>query len=89
MWSRAGREIARSFAAEPVPLAAVAALAEPCPTLHVYAQPRDEGYLAAQEGFAAEHGWFHVHRLDAASHFPCLEIPDAVAAAIDEFVAGT
>jgi pimeloyl-ACP methyl ester carboxylesterase len=89
MWSRAGREIARSFAAEPVPLAAVAALAEPCPTLHVYAQPRDEGYLAAQEGCAAEHGWFYVHRLDAASHFPCLEIPDAVAAAIDEFVAGT
>jgi pimeloyl-ACP methyl ester carboxylesterase len=87
MWSRAGREIARSFDAQPMPLAAFAALGEECPTLHLYAQPRDEGYLAAQEGFAAEHDWFQVRRLDATSHFPCLEVPDAIAAAIDAFLA--
>jgi pimeloyl-ACP methyl ester carboxylesterase len=89
MWSRAGREIARSFDAQPVPLAAFAALPEKCPTLHVYAQPRDEGYLAVQEGFAAEHHWFQVRRLDATSHFPCLEVPDEIATAIDEFLART
>lgn len=91
MWSRAGREIAQAFAACPVPLDAFADQAvdgAACPTLHLYAQPRDDGYLAAQQAFAAEHGWFTVRRLEATSHFPCLETPDAIADIIDEFVAG-
>lgn len=91
MWRRAGREIARSFATHEAPLAAVAALAaeqgRPCPTLHLYAQPRDEGYLAAQQDFAAGHDWFRVRRLDASSHFPCLEVPGEIAEALDDFIA--
>jgi pimeloyl-ACP methyl ester carboxylesterase len=90
MWSRAGREIARSFAATPVPLAAFAELARqgtPCPTLHLYAQPRDDVYVA-QQAYAAAHPWFEVRRLEASSHFPCLEIPDEIAAEVDEFLAG-
>ena len=88
MWSRAGREILRSFTAQRAPLGAFAALAAdgtPCPTLHLYAQPRDDAYLAAQQAFAAEHPWFTVRRLEASSHFPCLEVPDEVAAAVDGF----
>ena len=91
MWSRAGREILQSFAAQPTPLAEFAALAasgSPCPTAHLYAQPRDDSYLSAQQAFAAEHDWFHVHRLSANSHFPCLEVPTESAAAISNFVAG-
>ena len=91
MWSRAGREILRSFAAQPTPLAEFAALAasgSPCPTAHLYAQPRDDSYLSAQQAFAAEHGWFHVHRLHANSHFPCLEVPAETASAINDFLAG-
>lgn len=90
MWARAGREIARAFAANPVPLTAFAELAAagtPCPTLHLYAQPRDDGYLAAQQGYAAEHPWFRVRRLDATSHFPPLEVPAAVHTAVEDFLA--
>ena len=86
MWHRAGREIGAAFAAAPVPLAAFAALETPCPTLHLYAQPADEGHLGAQQAFAADHPWFEVRRLDARSHFPMFEVPDTMAASIEEFV---
>jgi pimeloyl-ACP methyl ester carboxylesterase len=85
-WSRAGREIAAAFTAEGSPLAALSTLDVACPTLHLYAQPADDALLAAQQGFAAQHPWFHVHRLDARSHFPMFETPDALAGAIEEFV---
>jgi pimeloyl-ACP methyl ester carboxylesterase len=92
MWSRAGREIAKSFTEDVTPLAALAGLAEqqgtPCPTLHVYAQPHDDAYLAAQQDVAADLGWFHVHRLAATSHFPCLEVPDETVTVIDQFIGG-
>jgi pimeloyl-ACP methyl ester carboxylesterase len=91
MWSRAGREIFESFATHPAPLAEFAALAassSPSPTAHLYAQPRDDSYLSAQQVFAAEHEWFHVHRLPANSHFPCLELPAETASAINNFLAG-
>lgn len=86
-WSRAGREISAGFAAEPVPLAALATL-QPCPVLHLYAQPADDEVLQAQEAYATAHSWFSVHRLDARSHFPMFEVPDAMVARIEEFVTG-
>ena len=86
-WSRAGREIAAAFAREGSPLEALERLAVPCPTLHLYAQPADDGYLAAQQRAAAQLGWFRVERLAASSHFPMLEVPAAMVAAISEFTA--
>lgn len=86
-WSRAGREIASGFARDASPLAALAALPEPCPTLHLYAQPADAGYLAAQEAAAAAYSWFQVARLDACSHFPMLEVPDVIADHLRGFLA--
>jgi pimeloyl-ACP methyl ester carboxylesterase len=85
-WSRAGREIAAGFAHHGTPLDALAALEEPCPTLHLYAQPTDDGYLVAQQDAAARLGWFDVARLDACSHFPMLEVPGAVAGHVTQFV---
>jgi hypothetical protein len=41
---------------------------------------------AAQQSFAAVHPWFSVYRLEAQSHFPMFEVPDAIASAIEEFV---
>lgn len=84
-WSRAGREISARFAAERSPLAALTAMSPPCPTLHLYAQPTDEAYLAAQEQVSAEHPWFRVARLEATSHFPMFEVPEAMTAEIREF----
>jgi pimeloyl-ACP methyl ester carboxylesterase len=86
-WSRAGREIAAAFAAQPVPLAALEEV-QPCPTLHLYAQPAAPEFLTAQQEYAATHPWFSVHRLDARSHFPMFEVPDEMVGAIESFIGG-
>ncbi|MBI4965023.1 MAG: hypothetical protein HY913_17240 [Desulfomonile tiedjei] len=57
------------------------------PVLHLYAQPEDPRYFAAQEDFSAAHPWFHVTKLEARSHFPMFEMPDEMATAIERFVA--
>jgi pimeloyl-ACP methyl ester carboxylesterase len=84
-WTRAGREISAQFAAQPVPLAALEAL-QPCPTLHVYAQPAADEVLAAQREYAATHPWFSVRRLDARSHFPMFEVPEEMVTTVESFV---
>jgi pimeloyl-ACP methyl ester carboxylesterase len=86
MWARAAREIAAAYAREHSPLAALSALSAPVRTLHLYAQPDDAQYLAMQAAFAASHGWFHVHRVAASSHFPMFEAAPQMAASIDQFV---
>lgn len=86
MWSRAGREIAAEFTAEGSPVHALERLDPPPPTLHLYAQPSDDGLLAAQQEYAAVHPWFQVGRLDARSHFPMFEVPEDMAARIEGFV---
>jgi pimeloyl-ACP methyl ester carboxylesterase len=85
-WSRAGREIARQFRTYGSPVQALEHLHPECPVVHLYAQPSDEGFLAAQSFYAASHPWFRVQRLDATSHFPMLEVPGDITAALDEFV---
>jgi len=87
MWGRAGREIAAAYARETSPLTALSALEPPTPTLHLYAIPKDEAYREAQEAFGKSHPWYHSRRLEGKTHFPALETPDAVASAIEEFLA--
>lgn len=87
-WHRAGREIAAAFAADGVPLDALGRLDRPPATLHLYAQPADDDYLAAQHAYAEAHPWFSVHRLEARSHFPMLEVPDLMARLVEEHVGG-
>jgi pimeloyl-ACP methyl ester carboxylesterase len=86
MWGRAGREISAMFAQEGDPLRALSKLSPPVDVLHVYAQPATPEYLSAQESFAREHPWFSVRRLEAASQFPTLEVPDQTAAVVREFI---
>lgn len=86
MWARAAREIAAAYSREGSPLRALAALANPLPVLHLYSQPADPAYLAAQESFAAEHRWFAVRRLHARSHFPTIEVPEQMRDPIERFV---
>lgn len=87
MWSRAGREIGSAYAKAASPLQALATLDPAVQVLHLYAQPDDPGYLAAQQSFGAAHPWFQVHNVQARSHFPLLEAPDEMATAIERFVA--
>jgi len=86
MWSRAGREIVSAYAGAGCPLQALANLVPSVPALHLYAQPVDPAYLAAQQAFAAVHPWFTARKLVARSHWPALEVPDEVSAAIESFV---
>lgn len=88
MWARAGREIERSYLQAGSPLRALAALEPPPPVLHLYAQPGDPGYLAAQQAFADTAPWFQVAKLDALSHFPMYERPDRMVAILEAFAGG-
>ncbi len=85
MWARAAREIAAAYARHGSPLRTLGSM-PPTPVLHVYAQPPDPAYLAAQEEFARRHPWFTVRRLTASSHFPMLEVPEVAAAAVQAFL---
>jgi pimeloyl-ACP methyl ester carboxylesterase len=88
MWARAGREITAAYAEQGSALDALSRLKPVVETLHLYAQPADDAYLAAQQEFAVRHPWFRVHRLNAQSHFPMFEVPEEMACAIDSFVSG-
>ena len=86
MWARAAREISAAYAREGSPLAAYARLeGEPVPTLHLYAQPDDPGYLAFQQSFSASHPWYRAVKLAVNSHFPLLECPEQMAAELLRF----
>jgi pimeloyl-ACP methyl ester carboxylesterase len=87
MWARAGREISSAYAKAGSPLQALATLDPPVPVLHLFAQPDDPGYLAAQQSFGATHPWFQVRNVQARSHFPLIEAPEEIATAIERFVA--
>jgi pimeloyl-ACP methyl ester carboxylesterase len=87
MWGRAGREIASAYEREGYPLRALTTLERPVPTLHMYTQPEDPGYLMAQQSFAGDHPWFQVAKLNARSHFPLLEVPDQVVEHLEDFLA--
>ena len=86
MWNRSGREISRAYAQAGSPLQELTTLHPPVPALHLYTQPDDPAYLAAQQAFAEAHPWFQVQKLAAPSHFPMVEVPEQVAQAIEQFV---
>jgi pimeloyl-ACP methyl ester carboxylesterase len=84
MWSRAARAVEAAYG-DGTPLEALARVSPPCPTLHLYSQPRDPALLALQQDFARANKWFSVERLDTRSHFPALEAPETVVQAILAF----
>ncbi len=87
MWMRSGREIGAAYAHGGSPLEALTTLKPPLPVLHIYSQPKDPEYLAAQQSFATANAWFSVYKLEAKSHFPTFEVPDEIAETIEKFVA--
>ena len=80
-------EIGADYQAEGNPLKVLGNLTPPIPVLHLYSQPRDDAYLEAQRSFARSHPWFTPRRIDGATHFPTLETPGQVIAAIEDFLA--
>ena len=88
MWARSGREIARAYARWGNPMQRMAALSPTRPIMHVFSQPFEPEYHAAQRDFAAAHPWFQPVKLPGKTHFPTLEQPAAVAETIRQFAAG-
>lgn len=88
MWQRSGRVIQSAYARGTCPLEAWSSLEPPAPVLHIYGQPADATYLAAQRDFASTHPWFRVETVPAHTHFAMVECPQEVASVIESFVAG-
>lgn len=86
MWSRAARAVTAAYAQYGNPLRATAELDHKPDLLHLYSQPRTAGFLTGQQEFSAANPWFSARRLDGVTHFPALEIPDAIAAEIERFL---
>src|ERR1022692_3517199 len=82
MWSRAGHEIEAEYARFQSPLRAMSELQNPPDVLHLFSIPKDQAFLKEQQDFAKHRSWFSVSRLDGRTHFPSLERPEIVAAAI-------
>lgn len=87
MWMRAGRAIMAGYVKDGSPLESLSKLNPHVSVLHLYSQPNDLEYWAAQKSFAADNPWFSVHKLQASSHFPAFEVPEEIAATIEKFVA--
>ncbi|MDX1934985.1 MAG: alpha/beta hydrolase [Capsulimonadales bacterium] len=90
IWNRSGRVIGSCLRDNGSALEALSKLNPLAPTLHVYAQPKDPGYKAAQEQFGQANPWYEIAFLpEAKSHFPAFEVADEMATAIDTFVKRT
>jgi pimeloyl-ACP methyl ester carboxylesterase len=89
MWMRSGREIGAGYDRWGSPLQALASLDPPVPTLHIYGQPEDPGYLAGQQEFARKNSWFQVLQVPARSPFAVFELPEAIAVAIEDHLEGS
>lgn len=96
MWSRAGREIGKSYkefgsALESLktlnPPPTVLNLYSPTQAKNLYSQSDDSSYFAAQQKFAKNHPWFHFRRLSSKSHLPSVEVTQEVAREIEDFMA--
>jgi pimeloyl-ACP methyl ester carboxylesterase len=86
MWSRAAHAVMADYAQHGNPLRAAAELDHKPDMLHLFSQPRAAEFIAGQQKFSAANPWFSVKRLNGATHFPALEIPDATAAEIERFI---
>lgn len=86
MWMRACREIEKAYRHWESPLERMKAMKDTPTIMHVYSQPLSEDYRKFQRGFADENPWFEPVHIPGQTHFPTLESPVAVAAAIRDFI---
>lgn len=85
MWIRACREIEKSYRKWGSPLDRMEAMPFTLQVAHIYSQPLSEEYRKFQMDYATAHPWFHPVHIPGRTHFPTLESPGPVAAAIKTF----
>ncbi|MUG99426.1 alpha/beta fold hydrolase [Scytonema sp. UIC 10036] len=95
MWSRAGREISKSYKEFGSALSILQrlnpppnllSLYSPAQATNLYAQDDDSSYFDTQQRFARNHSWFHFRRLGSKSHLPSVEVTQEVAEVIENFI---
>lgn len=87
MWARSGREIAAAYKRWGTVLERLTSLTNSRPITHIFSQPFEQSYHDAQISFASTNAWFSPVKLPGKTHFPTLEQPENVAAAIRYFCA--
>ncbi len=87
MWMQACREIEKAYRQWGSPLDRMKAVPLPLQVMHIYSQPLSEDYRKFQTDFSAKNPWFQPVHIKGRSHFPTLESPGPVAAAISHFYA--
>jgi hypothetical protein len=88
MWARAARVIGAAYQKNGNPLSLLAKESSAPRVLHLYAQPDDPSYFAAQEDFGKKNAWFSVKKVSAQNHFPMFEVPEVMSNYVTEFVKG-
>lgn len=82
MGSKAAREISRNYSQWGKSAPGANRAAAGAPILHLYAEPDEAGFLAAQQALARE-PWFQVQKLGAQSDFPMFEASGDIVRAIE------
>ncbi|CAI1598520.1 MAG: alpha/beta fold hydrolase [Serratia proteamaculans] len=79
VWQAAGVAIEQAYLQYRSPLHRLSQLSSPPVCRHIYSLDRDDDYLRHQQGFAVDHPFFSVARLeDARTHLGILEQPEVV-----------
>lgn len=86
MWARSCRVIADAYRTWGSPMRRMAHLDPERPVMHLYSQPIEAGYTAAQREFGATHPWFRPQYIAGRSHFPTLESPELLVDHVVDFV---
>lgn len=79
MWALSCRVIKEAYLRWGSPLERMRALPAHPTIRHLFSQPTDPAYAAAQADFAEQNPWFSYRNLGGPTHFPTLDSPAAVA----------
>lgn len=89
MWALSCRVIAGAYQEHGTPMRRMESIKNPPPIRHIFSHPLNSPrYRELHEEFSKKHSWFSYTDLKGDTHFPSLEIPERVAAQIDDLVQG-
>ena len=77
-WSRACFAIEKAYDTWGSPMGRMEKISQSRPIRHIFSHPKDPEYDKVHEEFATKHSWFSWSRLNGATHFPTVELPDTV-----------
>lgn len=90
MWALSCRVIADAYGKYGTPMKLMEKIENPPLIRHIFSHPLDNPeYRELHQDFSQKYSWFSYADLEGQTHFPSLELPEKVAAHIDELVQET